>query len=82
MELCDLDVYADKCFMKKLNSRCVMVESVIRVEPYFEDPKYEYWDDDWDWNVKLILAARKNVIASGQPLALNIKKIMFLKLEK
>lgn len=59
MELCDLDVYVDKCSMKKLNSRCVSVESVIHVEPYFEEPKYEYWDDDWDCECKVDSCCKK-----------------------
>ena len=76
MELCDLDVYADKCFIKKLNSRCVMVESVIRVEPISKTQNTNTGMTIGIVNVNLILAARKsNVIASGQVTGfLNIKR--------
>jgi hypothetical protein len=53
MDLCDLEVYVDKCEVKKVSSRCAVVKSTICVEPYFDGPHYDYWDDDWDCECKV-----------------------------
>ncbi|WP_163193022.1 SPOCS domain-containing protein [Clostridium thermarum] len=59
MELCDLDAYVEKCSIKKVSSRCAVVKSTIVVDPYFEEPKYDYWDDDWDCECEIDSCCKK-----------------------
>lgn len=52
-DLRDIDVDVYRCTIKKISDRCAVVKSVICVEPDFEEPEYDDWDDDWDCNCKV-----------------------------